>query len=245
VRTQRYTCLLFTLLTLVLAPAALAANTRDVVINELAWMGTSSNTANEWIELYNTTGSSISLTGWTLRSTDGTPNISLTGSIGAYSYYLLERTDDNSVPGITADKTYTGAMGDGGELMELKDGSSNLIDSANQAGAWFAGSTTGRSTMSRIDVNVSGTTSGNWFTATTSYGSPGIGNGTPKAANVLGGTSDDWFHLYFTDNLNTVMPDYGPKTMARLQKKIVLPGVTRSTIARDEPSRTSPTSGRC
>ena len=211
-RIQRHTCLFFTLLTLVLAPVALAANTRDVVINELAWMGTSSNTANEWIELYNTTGSSISLSGWTLRSTDGTPNISLTGSIGAYSYYLLERTDDNSVPGITADKTYTGAMGDGGELMELKDGSSNLIDSANQAGSWFAGTTSGRSSMSRIDVNVAGTTSSNWFTATTSYAS-GIGNGTPKAANVLGGTSDAWFDLYFTDNLNTVMPDYGPKAM--------------------------------
>src|SRR6185436_19470381 len=89
VRIRRYTCVLLTLLSLS-APAALAASPGDVVINELAWMGTTSNTANEWIELYNTTGSSISLSGWTLRSTDGTPNISLTGSIGAYSYYLLE-----------------------------------------------------------------------------------------------------------------------------------------------------------
>jgi len=193
------------------APAAFAASAGDVVINEIAWMGTTGSTANEWIELYNTTGSSISLTSWTLRATDGTPNITLSGSIGAYGYYLLERTDDNSVPGITADKIYTGAAGDGGELLELKDGSSNLIDSANQNGAWFAGSTTGRSTMSRIDVNVSGTTSSNWYTATTSYS---YGNGTPRAANVLGGTSDDWFDLYFTDHLNTVMPDYGPKTMA-------------------------------
>ena len=214
-RTRRYTCVFFILFlsSILFVPSALAAGTRDVVINELAWMGTTSNTANEWIELYNTTGSSISLTGWTLRSTDGTPNISLTGSIGAYGYYLLERTDDNSVPGITADKTYTGAMGDGGELMELKDGSSNLIDSASQSGAWFAGTTSGRSTMSRIDVNVAGTTSSNWYTAATSYGG-GIGNGSPKAANVLGGTSDDWYSLYFTDHLNTVMPDYGPKTMA-------------------------------
>ena len=214
-RTRRYTCVFFTLVSLMIAiaPAALAANAGDVVINELAWMGTSTSTANEWIELYNTTGSSISLSGWTLASSDGTPSISLTGSIGAYGYYLCERTDDNSVPGITADKIYTGAMGDGGELMTLKDGSNNTIDTANQAGAWFAGSTTGRSSMSRIDVNISGTTSSNWFTATTSYGS-GIGNGTPKAANVLGGTSDDWYDLYFTDHLNTTMPDYGPKTMA-------------------------------
>ena len=209
-RIRRYTCVLLMLLSLS-APAAFAASAGDVVINEIAWMGTTGSTANEWIELYNTTGSSISLTSWTLRATDGTPNITLSGSIGAYGYYLLERTDDNSVPGITADKIYTGAAGDGGELLELKDGSSNLIDSANQNGAWFAGSTTGRSTMSRIDVNVSGTTSSNWYTATTSYS---YGNGTPRAANVLGGTSDDWFDLYFTDHLNTVMPDYGPKTMA-------------------------------
>ena len=211
-RIRRYSCVLSTLLfSLLLTSPALAANAGDVVISEIAWMGTTTSSSNEWIELYNTTGSSISLSGWTLRATDGTPNISLTGSIGGYSYYLLERTDDNSVPGITADKIYTGAAGDGGELLELKDGSSNLIDSANQNGAWFAGSTTGRSTMSRIDVSASGTSSANWFTATASYS---IGNGSPKAANVQDGTSDDWFSLYFTDHLNTTMPDYGPKTMA-------------------------------
>lgn len=210
-RIRSYTCALFVLTLSILTVPAFAASPGDVVINEVAWMGTTGSTANEWIELYNTTGSSISLTNWTLRATDGTPNITLSGSIGAYSYYLLERTDDNSVPGITADKIYTGAAGDGGELLELKDGSSTLIDSANQNGAWFAGSTSGRSTMSRVDVNASGTSSSNWFTAASSYG---YGNGSPKAANVQGGTSDDWYALYFTDNLNTVMPDYGPKTMA-------------------------------
>ncbi len=190
-----------------------AASPGDIVISEVAWMGTSTSSANEWIELYNTTGSSISLTSWTLTAADGTPNITLSGSIGAYSYYLLERTDDTSVPGITADKIYTGAAGDGGEQLVLRDGSSNVIDTANQSGAWFAGSTTNRATMSRTNVSLSGTLSGNWHTATTSYS---IGLGTPKAMNfaVSVGTSDDWYTLYFTDHLNTTMPDYGPKTMA-------------------------------
>ncbi len=210
-RIHRYACVLTALLVLCVAPVARAASPGDVVVNEIAWMGTTTSTANEWIELYNTTSSSISLSGWTLNASDGTPSISLTGSIGGYSYYLLERTDDNSVPGITADKIYTGALGDGGELLQLRDGSSTLIDSANQSGSWFAGSTTGRSSMSRVDVNASGTSSSNWFTSTTSYS---IGNGTPKTANVQGGTSDDWFDIYFTDHLNTVMPDYGPKVMA-------------------------------
>lgn len=210
---HRRSAFLVTLLLSFLTVSLHAASPGDVVISEVAWMGTSTSTANEWIELYNTTGSSISLSSWTLKATDLTPNITLTGSIGAYSYYLLERTDDNSVPGITADKIYTGAMGDGGEELVLRDGSSNVIDTANQSGAWFTGTTTNRATMSRTNVSLSGTSSANWHTATTSYT---IGMGTPKAGN-LGtgvGTSDDWYTLYFTDHLNTVMPDYGPKTIA-------------------------------
>ena len=31
-----------------------AASLRDVVINEIAWMGTAASTYDEWIELYNT-----------------------------------------------------------------------------------------------------------------------------------------------------------------------------------------------
>ncbi|HEX7828152.1 MAG TPA: phospholipase D-like domain-containing protein, partial [Thermoanaerobaculia bacterium] len=139
--------------------------------------------------------------------------VTLSGSIAAYSYYLLERTDDNTIPGLTADKIYTGAMTDTGEQLVLRDGSNNVIDTANQNGSWFAGTTTGRATMARTDVALSGTSSTNWHTSNASYGS-GLGLGTPKAANVLGGTSDDWYTLYFTDHLNTVMPDYGPKTIA-------------------------------
>jgi len=209
-RRTRQTCLL-SLIVLLAAVSVHAASAGDVVINEIAWMGTTGSSSNEWIELYNTTGSSISLTSWTLKSTDNTPSVTLSGSIGPYGYYLLERTDDNTIPGITADKIYTGAMTDTGELLELRDSSTTLIDHANQSSGYFAGSTSTRSTMSRIDVNISGTTSTNWFTSTASYG---YGNGSPRAANVLGGTSDDWYSLYFTDNVNTVMPDYGPKAMA-------------------------------
>lgn len=201
------------LIAAVFASGAFAASPGDVVITEVAWMGTTGSTSNEWIELYNTTGSSISLTSWTLKAADNTPSVTLSGSIAAYGYYLLERTDDNSVPGITADKIYTGAMTDTGEQLVLRDAGNTVIDTANQIGSWFAGTTTNRATMARSDVTLSGTTSSSWHTSTASYGS-GLGLGTPKAANVQGGTSDDWYTIYFTDHLNTVMPDYGPKTIA-------------------------------
>jgi hypothetical protein len=47
----------------------------DIVLNELAWMGTLTSANDEWIELHNTTGSAIDLAGWTLFAADGTPHI--------------------------------------------------------------------------------------------------------------------------------------------------------------------------
>ena len=85
-----------------LAEGDLAAG--DVVINEVAWMGTAANAADEWIELYNITAQNIDLTGWTLKSADTSPNITLSGSIPAHGFFLLERTNDTTVSDITADQ---------------------------------------------------------------------------------------------------------------------------------------------
>ena len=70
--------------------AAPSANMRDVVINEVAWMGTAASDSDEWIELYNATDQDIDLAGWTLTSSDGTPVIHLAGTILARGHYLLE-----------------------------------------------------------------------------------------------------------------------------------------------------------
>jgi len=39
-------------------------NPGDVVINELMWMGSTKGASDEWIELRNTTDSSIDISGW-------------------------------------------------------------------------------------------------------------------------------------------------------------------------------------
>lgn len=49
----------------------------DVVINEVAWMGTAADYRDEWIELYNNSQENIDLSGWSLSAADGTPDISL------------------------------------------------------------------------------------------------------------------------------------------------------------------------
>ncbi|MBU2539704.1 lamin tail domain-containing protein [Patescibacteria group bacterium] len=139
-----------------------------VVINEIAWMGTGISANDEWIEMYNNTNNSINFDSWQLIAQDGTPKISLFGTIPANGFYLLERTNDDTVPGISADKIYTGALGNGGEDLKLYNSSGNLIDEADCSTKWLAGDNTTKQTMEKTPTG--------WQTSE----NPG---GTPKAIN--------------------------------------------------------------
>ena len=173
---------LFVILFLILIPSVtVATKPLDVVINENAWMGTKISYNDEWVELYNNTGNTINLGGWLLKAIDGTPKINLTGVIPGKSFYLLERTDDNTVPEISADQIFTGALGNSGENLELYDNSGNLIDSLTCASGWFAGDNTTKQTMERKNSQLSGSDSSNWQTSQ----NPG---GTPEAKNSEQGT---------------------------------------------------------
>ena len=163
-----------------------SASSQTIIINEIALMGTGTSSSDEWIELYNATDQPIDLTNWILSSGDGSPSITFSNkSIPAKGYFLLERTDDNSVPGITADFIYTGALTDSGENLELKDGNNAIIDAVNcVSSGWFAGDKTTKQTMERKSSDVSGNDASNWQTSAT----PG---GTPKAQNSAGAASTE------------------------------------------------------
>ena len=135
---------------------------RDVVISEIAWMGTATSSSGEWIELYNNTASPIDLTGWTLNAADGTPSILLSGTIPAGCYFLLERSNDDSVPGVDADQIYTGALSNDGEDLVLRDDDLNVIDQVNCSSGWFAGHSDGRVPMVRVDTWSDGSLPCNW-----------------------------------------------------------------------------------
>jgi hypothetical protein len=164
-----------------------------VVINEIAWMGTQADPLHEWIELYNPTGSPINLNGWVL--TDGNDiNITLTGTIAAGGYFLLERNNNNTISNITADQIYAGALANAGETLTLRANDGRVIDIVNEdGGAWAAGANVGaigRFTMERIDPAIAGVDS-NWRTndGLTRSGVDAAGNpilGTPSAANSIG-----------------------------------------------------------
>lgn len=133
----------------------------DIVVNEVAWMGTTASYNDEWIELYNNTASPVDLSGWTLNAGDGTPSISLTGTIPAGGYYLLERGDD-AIPALSADQIYTGALGNDGEDLVLRDDLSALVDQVDCSGGWFSGQADDRVPMVRVDPTASGSDSENW-----------------------------------------------------------------------------------
>jgi hypothetical protein len=161
---------------LFLAFSAKATDLPPVLINEIAWMGGEESFANEWIELYNNTNKAINLEGWILKAVDGVPEISLEGTIFARSFYLLERTDDETVPGIKADLIYKGSLSNKGECLELVNPQGETADEVDCSSGWFAGDNKTKQTMERLD-------SEKWQTSQNP-------KGTPKTKNSPGATSD-------------------------------------------------------
>lgn len=158
--------------------SARAANALDIVINEIAWTGTEASYNDEWIELHNNTDSTISLDGWLLKAADNAPEIILTGTVPVNGFYLLERTNDDTVPNITADQIYTGALGNKGEHLQLFDNQNNLIDEVNCEEGWFTGDNSTKQTMERINPNLTGTVLVNWQTSQNPGGTPRDRNST-------------------------------------------------------------------
>jgi len=169
------------------------ATTGSVIINEIAWMGTGPSTASdEWIELYNNTDTGIALTGWTLYTADGGMLLPLQGSIPSHGYYLIERTDDQTIRDIPADLTISFGSGlhNAGESLILEDSRGICIDTANgNGGSWPAGTTApDYCTMERVTPQAPDSDS-NWASNNTRIrnGTNAVGlpvNGTPKAPNA-------------------------------------------------------------
>jgi len=162
----------------------------DVVINEIAWMGTASSTSDEWMELYNNTASDIDLTDWKILK-NGKEFIRFsTSTIPAHGFYLLERTDDNTISDIKADLIYKGTLKNAGERLELVDKKGNLIDLVDCSNGWFAGSNETKQTMERVNSREQGYKETNWKNnnGIVHFGKDAGGNdvlGTPKKRNSV------------------------------------------------------------
>jgi hypothetical protein len=109
--------------------------------------------------LFNAGGEAVDLAGWTLWAEDGSPKITLSGTIPAGGFALLERSSDSTVIDITAQVIYTGFLEDDGEVLVLRDGGGVEWDRVE---AWYAGDKTARASMERISPASAGTDPSNW-----------------------------------------------------------------------------------
>ena len=144
-----------------------------VVINEIAWMGGAVSSTDEWIELYNSDGGAVDLSGWHIIADDGSPTITLSGSISPNGYFLIERTDDDTVPTVTADliAAFGNGLLNGGETLRLKNSTDVDIDVVVGGADWVnvGGDSVTKQTAQR--------TTNSWIT----------GDGTPRVQNVAQG----------------------------------------------------------
>lgn len=153
-----------------------------VVVNEISWMGTQRSSSDEWLELYNNANYGINLSGWSLKAKDSLA-IQLEGAIPAKGFYLLERTDDETLPSIKADQIFKGSLNNKGIELDLYDKNGALMDRVDCSAGWFGGNNGTKQTMERINPAEEGGTAGNWQTSFPE-------GGTPKEKNSLGAAKE-------------------------------------------------------
>ncbi len=174
-----------------------AAQPGDIVFSEIAWSGTLGSSGYEWMELFNTTGADIDLTGWYITDSGGTIvdlSTANTKTISAGGYYVIEYKSTSEpekealgdIVGDSDDLGYSKLSNDG-ELLTLKDASGNIIDEIDCSSGWFAG-VTGAISMEKKILGKSGDDPTNWASndLVTMNGHDHLGNpiyGTPRRRN--------------------------------------------------------------
>ena len=160
----------FSFLLLLMMPISASA---AVIINEIAWMGSVTSANHEWLELYNDGDSAVSLDGFMIK--DGLNlSILLSGSVGAKSYAVLERTSDASAPGI-AFLIYTGAFVNTGVTLTIYNQSGAIVEQVAGGENWTG---VGGDNITKETAQY---TSLGWIT----------GEATPGAINITGGGSPE------------------------------------------------------
>ena len=171
----------------------------SIVINEIAWMGTTAAFGYEWVELYNPTNEEIDISGWSLEDSSGVLDDFTelnTTTIPAGGYFLAEyeKSDQtaSSIADMEGDSEGFGysLLADAGDIVTLKNASGQIIDQVDCSSGWFAGDKDSDITMERIDPCASSNAASNWANnngitknGTDSGGNPI--NGTPRSENSV------------------------------------------------------------
>ncbi|MFH1088281.1 MAG: lamin tail domain-containing protein [Patescibacteria group bacterium] len=171
-----------------------AEETPEVIINEVAWAGSSVSSADEWIELKNTTPNNIDLTGWQVAGLTNNDSVvsldinacldanqnKITCVIQANGYFLIANNDKehiftNGTSVLNIDPDYvTSAINIASGNVALKislyngdwQGDGLLIDEAWDGSAPSCGSNSAKTSMERNATVAPGNLKDSWHEAT-------------------------------------------------------------------------------
>ncbi len=179
--------IIFLLFLFISAFTAQAATYPNVIVNEIAWMGTKATEVDsknwwrhEWLEFYNNTDRKVSLNGWKIElyrdSLDW--SLELNGDIPAWGYFLIVSSEKISPAYDINYSNLGGKFNNAGQRVILRDNTGKIADEINCSSGWFAGNNATKQTMERINALSDGSLPENWRTSQ----NPG---GTPRAENDL------------------------------------------------------------
>lgn len=179
-----------------------------IIINEVAWMGTTNSANDEWIELKNISGGELSIGGWQVIDRGEQIKIifDINAKIPANGFYLLERTDDATVPNIKADVIYSGALSNTAEGLRFFNNQCNLIDEVLANPEWSAGNNSEKKTLER-DVNGFG-----WHTSSQINGTPKAENTQPANTGGSGGSASNLLTSDVNNSLSQNQPQENTST---------------------------------
>lgn len=167
-----------------LSGAHASAPTGQIMIGEVAWAGSSASTADEWVELWNTGSSDISLAGYSLHGGSDKPIfLPATAIIPAKGAYLIANypdTDTKSALGVPVQSvTTTISLSNSTLELSLRNETNIEVDRAGNGGLPPAGfSSTTKATMVRAgDSWIDATASIGFDPARTDLGTPGTCDG--------------------------------------------------------------------
>ena len=187
-----------------------------VIFNEIAWMGTTASANDEWIEIYNSGSEPINLDGWTITDNDSL-NIALSGVLPSYGFFLLERTDDTSVPAVTASVIYTGGLVNSGATLTIKDDGGSVASAPLVGGADWVN--IGGDNDSKYTAQL--TSAGQWVTGPPTPGLPNVDEAVLPPGDETDNDNNDDKQSVDSSNRTVVKSSNGVKTTS-----LVLPGVT-------------------
>lgn len=232
-------------------PSAFKVYSQEVVINEIAWAGTSADyPTHEWIELYNNTDEDIVLfggsasTSWRIKLGDRfiDPQKIINPIIPAHGYYMLESMRDEVVREVPADYLFVLSYGinNNGTLVQLIKPDGSISDEVDCSFGWFAGDIVKYRTMERVDPISSGSDPLNWQSnkgprlLPRSYNGGQI-YGSPKVSNSAGTIA---LNFYSDENEVVLTKENSPYVLGfyeirKGQRLIIEPGVILKSYYND------------